>query len=517
MTARRRPLLFAGLALLGIALCLALGPGSVPLRSDNEFQFFIAERAASGVPPYASFFTPKTAGSHLLTAVAIRAGRAAGVPDILAARALSIGIFAATAGLVGLLALELTGSLWLGALAGSSLLTFPGLVDHAVQGCRPKVFLVAFTLLLLWAVARRRPLLTGVAAALAVLSWQPAVLVAAPAALASLVDRRKGRAVARLLLGAALVVVPYELYFWSHGMLAEHLFHSVRVPLTLMPLAESSFSAPWPPIHWLARRAFGSWHPAAVAYVAAMAGGVLTVLVRPGATLRLLRRRPAWLAVGSAAAATAAFTLVEHQGPPDLFFVAPFVALAPAICLSAALRRAPGHVAGIVTSAVGALVLLIGLPQTWSYPPRQQLGYGLGGQIRLAERLDRRLGEGGSVYAHGALHLLAFRHRDNWSRWGLFYRGWRSVQAELPGGAEPLLERQGALPTIFLSDRRPVPREIRATLAARYRRMRWRDLRVQRIRGWVLERPVAGSTEPGSRRLGAQPDSATSKSTITGR
>src|SRR5262245_17270267 len=81
-----------------------------PIAIDNQTFFYMAERAASGVPPHVSVINHKQALAHLLSAAAIAAGRHFGIDDVYAARTLSIAVGATTVAGTCALALRLIGS-----------------------------------------------------------------------------------------------------------------------------------------------------------------------------------------------------------------------------------------------------------------------------------------------------------------------------------------------------------------------------------------------------------------------
>lgn len=479
--------LFFVFFLLTVLFCLALRPDKKPLLADNEFQFFTAERVASGVPPYRSQITPKTAASFLLTGGAIALGREFGVSDMAAARAVSIGVFAIGVGLVVLLGLELTGSAWLAGLGGLAMLTFSGLVDHAVIGSRPKIFLVTFMLWALWALARRAPTTHGLAGALVALTWQPAALVMAPATVALIwVAEKRFRVLARVAVGAVSCLAVYELYFWWFGMLRESFYYSVYVPLFLMPKGGDtlativgSFERFWP-------MAFGSHQPATYLFpIVALVGIWATIrrlLGRDGdrqkTALELVFVAGALLSIG--------FTAYDRQGPPDFFLIAPFMALCLPIGWSwfAKLWRPSWN--RPLAQAACLVMILYGAQQRAHYWQFLDKRYDLKSQIELAEQLQARAGPNATVYAHGCAHLLAFLHRDNWSPWGLMFRGWQQIAAHDPAHAPTLVDPGShPLPDIVLNDRWGHPPELQKVLRRDYTKVSGGSFERQHIDFWV--------------------------------
>ncbi|MFN2426031.1 MAG: hypothetical protein ABR587_06250 [Candidatus Binatia bacterium] len=165
------PLVPALLFLIGLGACWRLNPLGVPIQFDNQVYYYIAERAASGIPPHVSEFDPKNALSMLMTAAAIRIGRGVGVDDLLAARALSIAVTAAVLPLLWTATRRLGGNRWMAAVAVAVPLLFVDYLSLAVAGARPKVFLVFFEALWMLAAVAGRPILLGVATGCCFLTW----------------------------------------------------------------------------------------------------------------------------------------------------------------------------------------------------------------------------------------------------------------------------------------------------------------------------------------------------------
>ena len=127
---------------LGITVAVGLGYDAVhtPIRTDNQHYFYMAERVASGVSPYASHFDGKHALSMLLTGAAIALGRPFGIPDMASARILSLLCLAISAWLAWLVTYRLTRSWRAAMLALLSLFAFSGYVSMAAMGSRPRSF-----------------------------------------------------------------------------------------------------------------------------------------------------------------------------------------------------------------------------------------------------------------------------------------------------------------------------------------------------------------------------------------
>jgi hypothetical protein len=494
----------AAWAAAGAVLCVLWAPTRLPLLGDNQHYFFIAERAASGVPPHVSHFDPKHSLAALMTAAVIAPARALGFPDVLAARALSIAATAACVGLVWVLAWRVTrgtaGATTAGMarattagmarattahLAAAAMLGFDDFVFQGVMAGQPKTFATLFTLVAVLAGSRRRPFASGVAVALAFLCWQPAGLLLAAAAGPLLLEPRRARGLAMLALGFLLPNVAYEAYFWSVGALEEQLVQAYGFPARYM-------RGTWPPsaaglvLHasWMAVWKEGgpttdSIVPLSFALGLVAAWGV--AMLRPRAVVRRLAADRTLLTATIALHALLPFLLWNYQGFPDRFLLLPFFAIGAAwlwtVPLHAArsgrARRAAGAFAGIAVA--GAAVVLLARWPTGVYTMTLQQ------QERLAERVGGMLARGDSVWALGSTHLLALAHTNNFSRYGFFFRGLPAFLRATHGARVFEPRRDGALPDVVLLARNKKRAE---WLEKNYVEETPREFRHQGVRVW---------------------------------
>jgi hypothetical protein len=147
----------ASIGLLLVFISFNVGIGEVPLLSDNQMYFYISERVASGHPPYTSQFDPKNALSMMIWGLTIWIGRLFGVSDLLSARALSLLVIGASVGMTWLVTYRLTGSSRAAVFSALAAFSFPGYLSLASMGCRPKSFVMLFTLLTIFFSVRRKP------------------------------------------------------------------------------------------------------------------------------------------------------------------------------------------------------------------------------------------------------------------------------------------------------------------------------------------------------------------------
>lgn len=466
-----------------IWLCWLRGAWDMAITIDNQHYFFIAERAASGVPPHVSHFDPKNALAMLVSAAGMDAGRVVGLDDAHASRLVSLAVTGASVALAWALAVELSGSMLAGHLAALIVLCQSGFLLQGSMGNRPKVFMAAFMLAALLAVARDRPARAGVAAGCAFLCWQPALLVSGAAAAAFAFTRRPMRKLARFAAGLLVAVALYELYFVYKGALADQLEQAYEFPFHFMAHR----------VHVLSRNARYVFHigpglrpdsllPLALAAV--LAAGWGTLLVRPRSTVARLRDRPGFLCLGLAATVALGFTLYDYQGYPDAFLILPFEAVAVAAGGAFVVRtlreRGWRRLAGAV--AVAALVALTCVAVVGGV---RKSGRGLLAQMALGRAVGQMLARGQSIYAIGCTHLLAFNHVDNFVRYGFFFRGIEHYLARRYKGGEgfrPL--RDGRMPDIVLLSRRSHLPDGLPWLAHEYREATPGAFRRQRVQVW---------------------------------
>jgi hypothetical protein len=505
----------------GLAASWLYGLPHLPLESDAQGQFFLAERAASGVPPHLSAFNAKNGLAFLVSGGAIRLGRLLGASDLSAARAATALALALSVAAVGWLAYRLSGSRLAAGLSALCLVSFNGLALKSAMGAEPKVFLLLFLLLALLARAEGRPFWTGLASCLAFLCWQPAGLLLAAAVAAEVwqpapgTPRRPGRRRLLLLaLGAALPLVAYEAYFAYHGALGRQLYQAYVFPARFMIGAAEGMSENRGGLLAAWRRGFHLGHPAPAFFVALLAARWWPVRTRPSrrpapprafdaerakspAPLRapriprLVSGPPGWLFFFLAADGAVLFTLFDHQGYPDLFFLLPFMAVATgagAAALSAGLARRGRRVVG--AGLVGALAAVL-LAFAIAGPRRFHHRYTLAEQLALAAEVGRLAEAADGLYAVGCAHLLAFNHLDNWSPYADLFRGVRQYLLARSGGRFELPARDGRLPAVVLSTRR-LPGELEGNLRRDYAEATPARYQRQGISVWVRNDRLAG-------------------------
>lgn len=524
-----------GFAVATIVICVKLfNAWTMPILVDNQHYFYIAERAASGIPPHISNFDPKNHLSTLMTALAMVIGRWFGALDAYSARVLSLAVTAGTVALTWLVTRRLTRSMLAAHMAALTHMAFGEFLYHGSMGAQPKVFLAFFLLASILALTYRRPFLTGAFASMAFLCWQPALLFVAAAApavwlsgprMVTFRDFFTPKRRASLLcfaLGAVLPIAIYELYFVAYGALSEQLFQTYDFPAKYMADRAGGwrgFQESWDKLtdswfRWFRFRVAGITYLSALGLSCLLAITWLIstpwTLIRrrspdPAKTPRVracrwpkwfrggfglfLRRNPAWIYIFLAAAGSSAFTFRNHQGGPDIFFVLPFVAIACGAGPVALARLLFPSYARVLALA-GCIFLITRfvqvIPSRAEYYRetviRNNMRFTLKDQYKLAQRLEPWFAEGRAVYLTGCTHLLAFIHKDNWVPYGLLFI---KMEEYLTKHVQPFyLERDGKLPEMIFVDRDPFD-EFQRFVVREYREVTARDFNFQRIKVFV--------------------------------
>jgi hypothetical protein len=425
-------------------------PVDRPIFADDQLYFYVAERAASGVPPHVSLVDHKHQLAPLISAAAIAVGRVFGADDVLAGRIVSILAAAAVVPLLGLLAAALTGSFAAGLAAAACTLTLKMFFIEAATGFRPQLFMTFFAVAALLAFARDRRAAAGALAAAAFLSWQPAAVICVALAIAAAFEARPARAVARVVVGGAAIVLAYEAYFAVNGALGEQLYQSyfmgklLRVPPFTKTLLFFVRGDPTE-VRWRPDALFGG------IFLAALAGAWLWALVRPRAAWAAWKQSAAWRAVFLAAHGAVAYTFLDHQAYPDRFFLLPYIVLTAAC----AVGIVPRLIARIPARAIAAAAL-----SAWMITFVPGLGRASnrsGGTLEQQRAIAQRVVEigdarGGGLWVVGRPDLLALAHRTNWNGFGMLLdanvRAYAQRSSGSRGAYRPM--RDGEMPDMVL-------------------------------------------------------------------
>lgn len=461
----RSRLVFAAWLVVAVLFSIRGGLAERPLTADNQLYFYLAERAASGVPPHLSHVDSKNQLPSLLSAAGIRGSRAVGGDDVVATRVVSIAFGALSLAMLAELATLLAGVAEAGVVAAVSLMAARGFFVHAAMGNNSKVFLVAFLMLAHLAMAkprrddrraRRLDFVAGFAAGSAFLCWQPGLLVVAAVAFEALVAREGGwRRCARILVAAAAPVIVYASWFALHGALDEHVHQAYVMTLGSVHEVRSLASS----LHFVFTEVggpLGALRPVPMTFPLLVALVVVGAAVSPRRVTAALRERGGLLSTLLTGVGAAVFTIYDHQGVPDLFFPAPYFALSAALLVAAAVRFASRWMPRAVASLPAAAFLVVLMRQISADDEGITLSgptYTLAEQRAVADVVRLLHEEVGDVWVYGAVHLLGLAHLDNHVPYGLFYDDVLSVLSI----DEYLPLREGRMPEVIVHTRGQLP------------------------------------------------------------
>jgi len=470
-------------------LCCTFDPLRLPFSADNQSFYFVAERAASGVPPHVSLVNHKLALSMMLSGGAIRIGRELGVDDVAAVRALSMTLAAATVSLVWCLTLRLSRSGLAGVLGGAAMLCFPEFFKQGAMGVRPQSFAAFFMTLALLASTERKRFCAGFCAAASFLCWQPAAAVAVAVGSAALLDRADWRGVFRVVAGGVAAFALYETYFALNGILGEQLYQSF-----VMGLDTSDHDFPY----WLEtlRFLFGiqgnhvsrmTW--LALGLFASLALWWRRAYVEPRATWEDLRARPGLTAGLVSAHLVIAFTFVDFQAFPDRFLLLPLYAVASGWLVAAGLTALVGPSRRPLRTAIALAIIAVAVvPDMRTRHSGVARVVSLPSQRAAAAYLDRVERKFGPIWAINCVHLLGIARRDNFDRFGVMIdpRVRAYMKREAGGGSDGYRphRQDGKMPGVILVSRHGAVKSL-PWLATEYDRLEIKKLVRQNIKVWV--------------------------------
>ncbi len=208
---------------LTVAVMFMYRPFSQAEAGDSAVYDYIAQLIVRGQTPYRDEIDIKAPGSFYLSALAMEAGRAVGVRDIIAARLLHILLAGLLSVVVYLVAEAYLRNRFAALLALLSMLISQHFSLWTVGGGQPKLPMILFGMLTLLLIAKNRPFLAGFCSMLSCLCWQPGLLFTGVAFLifsGYFTTWRDLRAL-KVLAGAAIPLAALLLYFRSIGALGE--------------------------------------------------------------------------------------------------------------------------------------------------------------------------------------------------------------------------------------------------------------------------------------------------------
>jgi len=354
----------------------------MPITWDPAYFTYLGQAVLRGDPIYSHTFMAYPPLGPLVSAASMVVAGWFDVPSYLAPRYTAVALGIAGVLLVYAVTRRATANPWAGLAAGFVLAGFHLLAASYLATLEPKHLVIFFTLAAAAASQRHLWRLAGCAAALAVTSYQPAILT--PLAI-GLVAWRSGRRRGdgsgfAFLVGFGVGLLPTLIYIATTGGWLDFWVRTV-----LLTSAARLPGAGETPFHWLAVLRF--WYASEFAFFVAAAIGWLVFAVeslRRGAG----GRGGSWFGAQTAAmpllaAFFCAAAVFEFQGYPDAYPLLPMVAFWTGWLLNrltqvgvVALKARPSQ-AGVLRAGLGAtgvlLIAWVGFRDVPGQPPSDQL------------------------------------------------------------------------------------------------------------------------------------------------
>jgi hypothetical protein len=445
-----------------VALLVYALPGfQASLGRDPATFIYGGQRFTEGIPPYRGIFNSVGPIGDMVAGVGIGLGRLLGLDDVTGARLVYLLLSAACVAALSVLARAAFRSRAAGVLAPVVFLTFAGFAELATAGPREKTVMVLCLEVALLLLLRGRWFGAGVLTALAVLTWQPAILpLVAAAGVAILTsDAPRLRAVTAYVGGGLVPTAVLVVYFAAKGALEPAWWGYVRVNVgyTTQPSILDSWRLLVNDYRW--------------SLAVAVLGGALSIALGARALVRARRVGGfrdvdrALLVLGTGALVSVLWSCYAINGGGDLFVVLPFAALGVAAALvelgsrlrPTAARRLFGTVA-VVAVLASCVAAVVGRDN------------GLPAERRNVTRMMAALPPGSSLLSFYAPQVPVLAHRRNPDPWQLSNGAISAfLDDHLPGGLAGYADRiSRSRPTVIVVGRHATVDWLRPVLDREY-------------------------------------------------
>jgi hypothetical protein len=315
---------------------------------DTTYHIYAAQQMLDGSAIYRDVAIIKAPLADFATAFALLLGRGMGISDIMSARLMSLLTAIGTVCVTYWAGRVMFRSRAVGLLAGLLMAGWDFYGMRSLTGPEPKAFLVLFAMPAFVFIAQKRWLAAGICAALATLSWQPGLMVAALAVTAAMVapwletsrapNAQRSRAglahVLRVLGGIAIPFGLVALYLgWNNALLPAW---NATIGANLTHFQNEQARTPFPQIlrdnfdeiflidarYCFSPRENWLWLTAAVGFFGIVVSEIETAVRTKRAPVNLERTPLILYTLGFCA-----FSLVDFDFCPDLFPLLPVAAL----------------------------------------------------------------------------------------------------------------------------------------------------------------------------------------------
>lgn len=457
LSKKQETLVFFAMAAFAFLVLWQFGIDRMPLGADKSMQIYIAQEMARGHPPYATVIFPKTPLTGFLNALAILAGDRLGLRDVISVRLLSLLLGSLGVGFTFLMARAISQDLWVRAAAALSLLGFSIWGEAAATGAQPKLFMILWGLITLWALLEKRWFTSGLAASLSFLTYQPgAVYLVLSLGFPFIQTQSRRPAFLRALAGSLLPFFLVTLYLAAENALLPALRQTLGAQFAYLAAGKPFTGGEWTLQKGISRLLWIVGEGLSTESILVLMG-IIGWLGFTSKTILSLRRPGA----GSIAGANRwpvllsgywwlLFSLRELDGFPDLIPFLPHLAwgvgwlLDQAVFLSKSLVSSKsslqkGTILSQLVSIVAILLILVYGLKDLPSPEEEAKAGTLQEQIVQATELEALLGPEGRVQAIGDPSLLVLMERSNLTP--LIHLGPKhyNLLVNEPGGLEQIL------------------------------------------------------------------------------
>lgn len=427
------------------------------LYEDPGIFALLSQLVAQGFAPHQTVFNEQASLTYLAGGAAMWLGNLVPVHPLISFRILSMLVMGGIVVLTYALGKIVTGSAFVGFVAGLILVSFQGYVARAATALEPKSLMLLFGLSALCFLSQRKWFAAGAMAGAAGLAWQIAwgyLIVALILAAVQGGTTWQARVRAFLVtLGAALAVFAvYLAFFVAHHAQVEMLQQTFIAPLLMHDGARQPF---FKILVKLARAFYNGYGIGWVFPVLGVGGFVLWLdselqgQWRRGGARHLTglafqnpRTAGTLLVIGG----FVLFTFIDFQSYPDWIPLLPFIAIFAACFLSFVyrylLRRvslSPSRtIAGWI--GLGLVVFLFGAFQT-AMAVRAEKAITWQDQQQVADQISRQISPDAPIWLVYKPELLFFMKRQNLNKYiYLLGRVDAAIDAFEPGGFDAMIQ-----------------------------------------------------------------------------
>jgi hypothetical protein len=414
-------------ALLAACYLLSFHPFSRPVVLDPATWDYMSLTLVDGRVPYRDVFLHKTPGAMFIGAAGSAVARPLGIAPIVGVH----GIFIALGALGPALTFLLCRRHGVGRLAALAAAVWMLGVDQwslaAIEGARPKIATTTFGLAALLVVPKR-PMLGGAFAGASILCWQPGLVFALGAMLevyrSHLRTAERARAIGWLCGGGAVPVLVLLVYLATNGALRPFFEQAVLFNLHYVDLHARTPADTIRRLWTLTKQ----WNAIELALLPLAVIGFRIARDSP----------PAGLSVTTAA--YAALLFVSVQAWPDTILLAPGIAVALGLGLSALLGQAVSSRAAAAIVTCAALVNLAAPSSSRFFPP-----IAWDRQHAFMRTLAAELTPSDTLYVVSCPEFLIHTGRHSALPWPYMWFGVdRFAASRTEGGFEGVLQRLSA-------------------------------------------------------------------------